>query len=82
VISNGVFLFFAFASSAFYPSQGVPEPLKTAFYINPLTYIVDISRAGIFDQVTQFTNVQVLIIGIVAICAFLVATISMVRMRI
>jgi ABC-2 type transport system permease protein len=82
VISNGVFLFFAFASSAFYPSQGVPEPLKTAFYINPLTYIVDISRAGIFDQITQFTNVQVLIIGIVAICAFLVATISMVRMRI
>jgi ABC-2 type transport system permease protein len=82
VISNGVFLFFAFASSAFYPGQGVPEPLRTAFYINPLTYIVDISRAGIFSQITQFTNIQVLIIGIVAICAFLIATISMVRMKI
>jgi ABC-2 type transport system permease protein len=82
VISNGVFLFFAFASSAFYPAQGVPEPLRIAFYINPLTYIVDISRAGIFSQVTQFTNIQVLIIGIVAIFAFLIATISIARMKI
>jgi ABC-2 type transport system permease protein len=82
VISNGVFLFFAFASSAFYPAQGVPEPLRIAFYINPLTYIVDISRAGIFSQITQFTNIQVVIIGIVAICAFLIATISIARMKI
>jgi ABC-2 type transport system permease protein len=82
VISNGVFLFFAFASSAFYPAQGVPEPLRIAFYINPLTYIVDISRAGIFSQITQFTNIQVLIIGIVAIFAFLIATISIARMKI
>ena len=82
VISNGVFLFFAFASSAFYPSAGVPEPLRTAFYINPLTYIVDISRAGIFSQVTPFTNIQLLIITIVAVGAFLMATVSMVKMKI
>jgi ABC-2 type transport system permease protein len=75
-------MFFAFASSAFYPAQGVPEPLRIAFYINPLTYIVDISRAGIFSQITQFTNIQVVIIGIVAICAFLIATISIARMKI
>lgn len=82
VISNGVFLFFAFASSAFYPAAGVPEPLRTAFYINPLTYIVDISRAGIFSQVTPFTNIQLLIITIVSVGAFLMATVSMVKMKI
>jgi ABC-2 type transport system permease protein len=75
-------LFFAFASSAFYPAAGVPEPLRTAFYINPLTYIVDISRAGIFSQVTPFTNIQLLIITIVSVGAFLMATVSMIKMKI
>jgi ABC-2 type transport system permease protein len=82
VISNGVFLFFAFASSAFYPGEGVPEPLRTAFYFNPLTYIVDVSRAGIFSQVTLFTNIQILIITFVSIGTFLMATISMAKMKV
>ena len=47
VIINTVFLFFAFVSTAFYPAAGAPEPLATAFYLNPLTYLVDIIRAGI-----------------------------------
>ena len=66
VISNGLFLFFAFVSTAFYPAQGLPGPLSIAFYVNPLTYIVDISRAGIFSQIDAFTNVQVLVISILA----------------
>ena len=28
VISNGLFLFFAFVSSAFYPTEGLPQPLS------------------------------------------------------
>jgi len=48
VIINTVFLFFAFVSTAFYPAEGAPEPLATAFYLNPLTYLVDVIRAGIF----------------------------------
>ena len=39
VIINTVFLFFAFVSTAFYPAAGAPEPLATAFYLNPLTYL-------------------------------------------
>ena len=35
VIINTVFLFFAFVSTAFYPAAGAPEPLATAFYLNP-----------------------------------------------
>jgi ABC-2 type transport system permease protein len=82
VISNGLFLFFAFVSSAFYPAQGLPSPLSAAFYLNPLTYIVDVSRAGIFSQVDAFTNVQVLIITLVSAAGLVIAIRSMVGMKV
>ncbi len=82
VISNGIFLFFAFASSTFYPAEGVTEPLRTAFYINPLTYIVDITRAGIYSQITDFTVLEVIVISILSSIAFLIAAVSMLRVKI
>ena len=82
VISNGLFLFFAFVSSAFYPAQGLPELLSAAFYINPLTYIVDISRAGIFSQINMYINIEVLMIGFLAATVFLLATRSMIKMNV
>ena len=82
VISNGLFLFFAFVSTAFYPAQGLPWPLSVAFYVNPLTYIVDISRAGIFSQIDMFTNIQVLVITLLATVVFMIATKSMVKMKV
>jgi ABC-2 type transport system permease protein len=82
VISNGIFLFFAFASSTFYPAEGVTEPLKTAFYINPLTYIVDITRAGIYSQITDFVIVEVAVISILSSIAFFIAAISMLRVKV
>src|SRR6476469_5253330 len=82
VISNGIFLFFAFASTTFYPAEGIPEPLKTAFYMNPLTYIVDITRAGIFSEINFFTNIEVVIISILSSIAFFISTLSMVRLKV
>ncbi|HVX02232.1 MAG TPA: ABC transporter permease [Nitrososphaera sp.] len=82
VIVNSVFLFFSFASSAFYPSEGVPTGLGAAFYANPLTYIVDITRAGIFNQITLFTGIEMGVIAASAAGAFLLATISILRMRV
>lgn len=82
VISNGIFLFFAFASSTFYPAEGVTEPLRTAFYINPLTYIVDITRAGIYSQITDFVILEVAVISILSSIAFFVAAISMLRVKV
>ena len=82
MIVNSVFLFFSFVSTAFYPAQGVPGPLSTAFYLNPLTYIVNITRAGIFNNIDLFTNIEV---GIIASCdgaVFFLATLSMMRMKI
>jgi ABC-2 type transport system permease protein len=82
VIVNGIFLFFAFASSAFYPSQKVPEPLHTLFNINPLTYVVDITRAGIFSQISPFTNVEAIVIAMLSAAAFLMATLTLTKMKI
>ena len=74
VIINTVFLFFAFVSTAFYPAAGAPEPLATAFYLNPLTYLVDIIRAGIFGAVTDFIILEM--IGLVSLASvlFVIAT--------
>ncbi len=74
VIINTVFLFFAFVSTAFYPAEGAPEPLATAFYLNPLTYLVDVIRAGIFGTITEFVLVEMLVLVILAASFFAVAT--------
>jgi ABC-2 type transport system permease protein len=81
VIINSIFLFFAFASSTFYPPSGLPEPMQYAFYFNPLTYIADIIR-GMFSAVDTFTNIKVLVLGVISGIAFLIATFSMYKMRI
>lgn len=74
VIINTVFLFFAFVSTAFYPAEGAPEPLKTLFYLNPLTYLVDIIRAGIFGNITEFVIVEMIVLASLASVLFVVAT--------
>ncbi len=73
VIINTVFLFFAFVSTAFYPAQGAPEPLATAFYLNPLTYLVDIIRAGVFGTFTEFVMLEMLVLLGLAAALFVVA---------
>jgi ABC-2 type transport system permease protein len=82
VIVNSVFLFFSFVSTAFYPTQGVPGALSTAFYFNPLTYIVDVTRAGIFNQINTFVNIEVGVVAAFTAAAFFLATLSMMRMKI
>jgi ABC-2 type transport system permease protein len=74
VIINTVFLFFAFVSTAFYPASGTPEPLATAFYLNPLTYLVDVIRAGIFGSFSDFVVLEMMILIVLATGLFIVAT--------
>jgi ABC-2 type transport system permease protein len=74
VILNTAFLFFAFVSTAFYPAEGAPEPLRTAFYLNPLTYLVDIIRAGIFGELNEFVVMEMGILVIIATVLFIFAT--------
>ncbi|HMG38789.1 MAG TPA: ABC transporter permease, partial [Nitrososphaeraceae archaeon] len=82
VFSNGLFIFFIFVSSVFYPAEGLPQPLSAAFYFNPLTYIADITRAGIFSQIDAFTNLEVLALTLFSVGAFVIATRAMVKLQI
>lgn len=74
VVINTVFLFFAFVSTAFYPAEGAPEPLSTAFYFNPLTYLVDVVRAGIFGTFNTFVIMEISVLCALALGLFVVAT--------
>lgn len=74
VVINTVFLFFAFVSTAFYPAEGAPEPLSTAFYFNPLTYLVDVVRAGIFGNFSALLIIEMLVLAILALILFVIAT--------
>ena len=74
VIINTVFLFFAFVSTAFYPAESAPDTLRTAFYLNPLTYLVDTIRAGIFNNITEFVLFEMTLLIILAGSLFAVAT--------
>ena len=74
VIINTVFLFFAFVSTAFYPAQGAPQPLATIFYLNPLTYLVDIIRAGIFGTITEFIILEMIVLAVLAAILFIIET--------
>jgi len=74
VIINTAFLFFAFVSTAFYLVEGTPEPLSSAFYVNPLTYLVDVIRGGIFGNITEFVIIEMGVLVALATILFLVAT--------
>jgi ABC-2 type transport system permease protein len=74
VMINTVFLFFAFVSTAFYPADGAPEPLRTAFYLNPLTYLVDVIRAGIFGTITEFIIYEMIVLVGIASVLFVIAS--------
>jgi len=74
IIINTVFLFLAFVSTVFYPDSGSPEPLRTAFYLNPLTYLVDVIRAGIFGNVTEFVIMEIGVLVVIASIFFIIAT--------
>ncbi len=47
VVSTFLFFVFLFTSSVFYPAEKAPIAIKTISYLNPLTYITDIFRAGL-----------------------------------
>ncbi len=74
VVINTIFLFFAFVSTAFYQAQGAPPILSNAFYLNPLTYLVDIVRAGIFGYINNLVVTEMIILGAGSIVLFFVAT--------
>ena len=79
VLLETVFLTFAYISTAYYPADGLPEPFKTVFYVNPLTHVVDIVRAGLFNSFTWTTLMEMIALGTVAAVLFVLAAKMMSR---
>lgn len=82
VIINTTFLFFAFVSTAFYPAEGAPEILATVFYANPLTYVVDVIRAGIFGNMSDVIVLEMVVLASMAAGLFWLASRMMTRLDI
>ncbi len=82
VVINTVFLFFAFVSTAFYPAQGAPPILSSAFYFNPLTYLVDVVRAGIFGHFDGLVAQEMIVLAAGAGVLFVVATRMLSRLEV
>ena len=78
---NTMFLFFAFVSTTFYPSQGAPEALSNAFYVNPLTYLVDIIRFGLFGTFGSFIVWEAIVLVIASAVMFLIATFMLAKLN-
>ncbi len=73
VILNTIFLLFTFLSTTFYPSQGAPESLQIVFNINPLTYVVDIIRAGLFSLSYSFLYIEVTLLILLSLLVLFIA---------
>ena len=80
VVINTTFIFLAFASTAFYPAEGAPEGLGAVFYFNPLTYLVDAIRAGIFGGITATVLVEMTVLSAIAAVLFVMAARMMTRL--
>jgi len=48
--------------------------LRTVFYLNPLTYLVDVIRAGIFGTVNEFVIIEMIILAVIATILFVIAS--------
>ena len=80
IVIQTAFLFLVFVSTTFYPAAGTPEPLRTAFLLNPLTWLVDVIRAGIFGSITEFVVAEAFILTGLAAGLFAAATKLLTRM--
>jgi ABC-2 type transport system permease protein len=81
MITNGMHYFFTFAAATFYPLDAVPEPLHTIFLFNPMTYMMNLAREGLFGILTPNANVEVAIVATSAISIFIVAISIMKRIK-
>jgi ABC-2 type transport system permease protein len=74
----------AFTSSALYPSEAekLPEIISIIFYLNPISLIVDIMRAGIFSNVNSLLYLEIIIMSALAFLATLIVKIVIQRTEI
>ena len=73
IVSTFAFFIFLFVSTVFYPADQAPAAIRTASYLNPLTYTTDVFRAGLFGTLTPFNLLELGILSVEAVGMFVIA---------
>ena len=66
----------------FYPLESAPHLFKIVAYLNPMTYTVDILRAGLIGSLNQEILLEILVLFIFTIALFAASVISLKKVRI
>jgi ABC-2 type transport system permease protein len=74
IVFTSLVFFVPSLSPTFYPLiPELPDVMKYAFYVVPATHVLDVVRAGMFDQVSATVNLQVIVLTVVTAAIFFVA---------
>ena len=69
-ITNLMFIVLMFTSSTFYPLEDVPTVFQAVFLFNPLTYVADIIRFGMFGLSSPYLSLEVVVLVAEAFVVF------------
>ena len=82
IVSTFAFFIFLFVSTVFYPADSAPQIIRTASYLNPLTYTTDVFRAGLFGGFQPANLVELGVLGVEAFAMFGLAVLAFRRIRV
>jgi ABC-2 type transport system permease protein len=82
VVSTFLFFVFLFTSSVFYPAEKAPVAIQTISYLNPLTYITDIFRAGLLELDTPLLIYETTALVVLSIAMFVIAVLSFNKIKV
>jgi ABC-2 type transport system permease protein len=81
-VFNLLIIVLMFASSTFYPAESAPQILQAIFLVNPLTYVVDLIRFGLFNLSTPYLMFEVVVLTVETIVIFLAAVYIFKRVKV
>jgi ABC-2 type transport system permease protein len=82
VIFNTVFAPLMFLSSVFYPLDAAPSILRAIALCNPLTYSVDMIRAGLLGATTSYLPYEIVVLSAESVGMLLVAVHAFRRVKV
>jgi ABC-2 type transport system permease protein len=82
IVSTFAFFVFLFTSDIFFPLDKAPPIIQSVSVSNPLTYITDIFRAGLFNAVTPFVSTEITVLAAESVIMFVFAVVAFRRIRV
>jgi ABC-2 type transport system permease protein len=82
LLINFLFFLLVFTSSVFYPVEKAPSVIQVVSLINPLTYIVDIFRIGMFGLITPLFTLELIVLIAESFGMFALAIVMFRRLKV